>query len=123
MLDLPIQGVIAKIDPDHAAPALHERAEIPERLGLLQDAERVRLAGNREINRVVGHNLKEYARVWTTFVKLPGRMQETWSIADRSGAMGLIAQLGSELLKLAIDLGCLFDVIQKRDVITGLDRR
>ena len=37
-----------------------------------------------------------------------------------SRALGLIAQLGSELLKLTIDLRRLFDVVQKRNVIAGL---
>src|SRR5215218_2158342 len=117
-----LDSVVAEIDSNHAAPALHECAKIPESLGLFQDAERVRLAGNREINLVVGDDLKEHARIRTTFVKLSSRMQEAWSITDSGCALGMIADLRSELLKLAIDRRCLFDVVEKCDVITRLDR-
>ena len=45
----PRESVVSEIDSDHAAAAFHEGAKITERLRLFQNAERVRLTGNREI--------------------------------------------------------------------------
>ncbi len=96
---------------------LGERAEVAESLGLFENAERVRLTWYREIRLVVRDDLKEHTRVRTTLVKLSGRMQETWTITNRYRALRRIAQRSSEFLKLLIDLGCFFDVVQERDVI------
>ena len=50
-------------------------------------------------------------------------MKEPWTIAHRDCALRRVAQLCSEFLKLPINRRGLFDVVQERDVIAGLDRR
>ena len=65
-------GIVAEVYSDHAAPATHERAEVAERLRLLEDAEGVRLARHGKIDLVRRFELKEDAGVWATFVKLSG---------------------------------------------------
>src|ERR1043165_2556941 len=115
------KGVVAEVDTDHAAAALGERAEIAERLRLLEDAEREFLAGDREIRRVIRDDLKEHARVRTAFVKLSGRMQKPRSISDRYRTLRRIAQLRPELLKHFVHFRRLFNVIQERNVIARLN--
>jgi hypothetical protein len=55
-------------------------------------------------------------------VKLSGGVKETRSVTDRDRALCRIAELSSEVVEESIDLGSLLDVVQERDVITGLDR-
>jgi hypothetical protein len=64
--------MVAEIDSDHASSAFDECAKIPKRLGLFKNTECVWLTGNSQVNRIIGDDLKEHARVWSTFVKLSG---------------------------------------------------
>src|SRR6185369_9985170 len=50
-------------------------------------------------------------------------MKETRAVTNGRGATGRVAEVGPDLLKLAIDCGSFFDVIEKRDVVAGFDRR
>jgi len=65
-------GVVAEIDSDRAATTSAQCAEVAERLGLLQDAEGVRLTGNGQVGLVLRFDLEEDAGVWTALVKLSG---------------------------------------------------
>jgi hypothetical protein len=60
--------VVTEIDPKDAPAAPRECAKIPERLGLFQNAERVRLSGNRKVGHIIRDDLKEHSRVRTTLV-------------------------------------------------------
>ena len=66
-----LQG-IERIDTDHSSTAFGESAEVTEGLGLFEYAEGVVFTRNRKVGLVVGDDLKEHARVRTTFVKLSG---------------------------------------------------
>src|SRR5688572_370990 len=114
--------VAAEVNANHAAAAARERAKVAKCLCLLEDAEAVRLAGHWEIDLVISGNLNEDSAVWSAFVKLAGRVEKSWPIADCSRALRTIPYSSSQLLECAIGLGRLFDVIQKRDVVVRFDR-
>src|SRR5205085_5086661 len=106
-----------------AAAARRERTKIAERLRLLQGVEGVRLARNRHVARVGRGQLQVDACVWAAFVELAGRVQEARAVARRGRALGRIAQVRANRLDDLFVLRRLFDVVEKRDVVAGLDAR
>ena len=116
------ERVLSKVDTDHATASTRKRAEVAKRLSLFEDAESVRLAGHGKVDLVVGADLDEDSAVWPALVKLTSRVKKAWPIAGGRRAFRTIAYSSSQFLKGTIDLGSLFDVVQKRDVVVMLQR-
>src|SRR5919108_2009626 len=75
-------GVVApQRYPQHWQAAPLERAVVTQRLSLLERAERVRLARDRDVDPVVLHHLEEDTLRRSALVQLPGRMQEAGAVA------------------------------------------
>src|ERR1044072_4636287 len=73
--------VRADLDADGAAAARRERAEVAERLRLLERREAVGLARDFHVARILRGDLDEDAAVGATFVKLSRRVQEARAVA------------------------------------------
>src|SRR5438093_1379719 len=82
--------VRAEVHADRAAVALSQAEEVAECLCRLEHPERVGLAGDRQILRIVGRDLNEDSRVRPTLVQLPGGMEKARTIAERRRHLLLI---------------------------------
>src|SRR6266849_212333 len=70
-------------EPGDPPPPGAQRQEIAEGLGVDQGPEGVGLAGDRQVDLLIGvRHLKEDPRVRAPFVELARRMQEPWSEPD-----------------------------------------
>ena len=78
----PRRDIRTEMDAQRAAVALDEHLEIAARLRRLDDAERVALAGHRQVRGVVAGDLQEDAGVGAALVGLAGRVQEARAEAE-----------------------------------------
>lgn len=99
------EDVFSEVYSDDTTAARRECTEVAECLRLFENAESVRFTGNGEIDLIVVDDLEEDAGVWTTFVKLSGRVKKARTITGRCRALCTIAHDSSEILKLAIEVG------------------
>src|SRR5207245_10972517 len=86
----PCHHVGAKVDTERAAVALAQAEEVAERLRRLEHAERVGLAGDRQIFRIVGRDLEEHPRVRPALVQLSRRVEEAGSLPKRPRRLLLV---------------------------------
>src|SRR5258708_39752625 len=105
------------MNPNRTAVTAGERLKIAERLGLLQRAERERLARQGQLDGVVGGHLNEHGARRAAFVKLAGRMQETRSITGRRRDVKRIAKVSSNSLNQFLVLSSLLNVIEHGDIV------
>src|SRR5438034_4856220 len=82
--------VRAEVQADRATVALAQAQKVAERLGRFEHAERVGLARDRQVLRVIGSDLNEDSRVRPTLVQLPGGMEKARTIAERRRHLLLI---------------------------------
>src|ERR1700754_153632 len=90
--------VRAEFDADCAAASRGERAEVAERLCLLERREGEGLAGYLNVASVRGRELHEDAAGRASLVQLPGRVQEARAVAGRRRAARRVAQVRANLL-------------------------
>src|SRR5215213_4223937 len=93
----PGRRVRAEFDADCAAAARRERAEVAERLSLLERREGEGLAGYLNVARVRGRELHEDAAGRASLVQLPGRVQEARAVACSGRAARRVAQVRAYL--------------------------
>ena len=117
----PSERVASEVDANHAAAPTREGAKVAKCLSLLEYAERVRLAGYWKVDLVIRAELNENSGVWSPFVKLTSRVKKPWTVAGGGSALRTIAYSRSQFLQGAIDLGSLFDVVQKGDIVVVFD--
>src|SRR5919198_4039882 len=117
------EHVSAEVDADGAPAPGRERAEVAERLRLLQGAEGVGRARYRQILRVGRGDLQEDARVRAALVELPRRVEEARPVACGRRAARRVAQARADGLYLGLVLRRLLDVVEHGDVVAGLHTR
>src|SRR5205085_10573362 len=111
------------METDCAAVTFFQRRKISERLRLLEHAERVRLARNLQVCRILIRQLNEEAVFGAAFVQLPRRMQKSWAIARGRCYVKLVAQSGANLTKKAVVLVPFLNVSEERYVIIRMNAR
>src|SRR5215204_1513999 len=109
--------VRSDLDADGAASARRERAEVAERLRLLERREGVGLAGYLHVARVRGRDLDEDAAVGAALVELARRVQEARAVARRRRAARRVAQVRAYLLDDPFGVIRLLEVVEQRDVV------
>src|SRR5919201_5091549 len=117
------EHVRPEVDADGAPAAGRERAEVAERLRLLQGAEGVGRARYRQILRVGRGDLQEDARVRAALVELPRRVEEARPVSCGRRAARRVAQARADGLYLGLVLRRLLDVVEHGDVVAGLHTR
>ena len=105
-----------------ATIALVQRFEIAEGLRALERLER-RHPRNREIERRVGGELEEDARVRAALVELAGRVQEARAETDGGRDLERVANLQPDVVQRQLVRVVHLDVRRERDVVARLDLR
>src|ERR1044072_5365235 len=111
------QNIVAQINPQRSTTVRLQRLEIAERLRILEHTKTVRRFRDRKVNFVLRGNLDEDSGILPAFVKLPGVMQEPWTITTHRGATRRVANQLANGLQLRFSFRSLFNVGQQRHVI------
>src|SRR5262245_37641839 len=64
--------------------ALHQDFKVTTRLCRLHDAEGILASRYRHCGGIVTRDLQKHPTVWTTLIRLPGRVQEAWPVPQTS---------------------------------------
>ena len=98
-----------------AAMTFGEDLKITARLRRLDDAERERLTGDRQVVLVVAGDLQKHAGVRTAFVGLPRGVQEARAEAKARSQMPAVAHAVAHALKQGFVFGIHVDVAEEWD--------
>jgi hypothetical protein len=105
---------------DCATAGRIERLEIPDRLRLLERAERKRLSGNVQVRARRGRHDEEHARIGSALVELTGGMEIPRSVAEHRRHPRAIAHRPAQRLQLTREVGVeAGKVRQQSEIIAG----
>ena len=113
--------IAGDVRAQRAPAALGKDLEIAARLRRLDDAERVGLAGHRQVLGIVAGDLQEDAAVRPALVGLSRRMLEARPEADAGRRLGPVADHPAEALHHLDMGGVALDIGEQRGVIAGAD--
>src|SRR6185437_5394133 len=100
---------------------LRQYLEVAARLCRFHHPKSIFLSGHRNVRRVIARDLEKHSDVGTTFVRLPGGMQEAWSKAETRGHVFVIADGVPDGLQLFFMVNIHLDIAKQRKVIAGIE--
>src|SRR5215468_8146240 len=105
------------MDSQGSAPAFRQNLKVSTRLCCFHDAERVLLAGNGQVVRVLASQLQKHSCVRASLVRLSGRVQEAWPEAETGRHMLFVADGMANGLQLLLVCIAHLDIADNRKVV------